>query len=65
MMTTRTVDWVADTPQAKLQPAIIAATNDGTKSLYTNGDIPTTLATKLDFLRNSPTPVQVSLSYLS
>lgn len=61
MLTTRTVDWAGDTPQPKLQPSIVAATNDGTKSLYTNGDIPSTLATRLDFLRNSPTPIQVKL----
>jgi len=59
--TTRTVDWVDSVPQPRFQPSVVAAVNDGTKSLYTNSDVPTGLATKLDFLRNTANPMQVKL----
>lgn len=47
----RTVEYAngSNTPNPKYEEAVIAAINDGTKSLYTSGDIPSALAKKILF----------------
>ncbi|CAD7967535.1 unnamed protein product [Amoebophrya sp. A120] len=61
LFTPRTVEYqTGSTPISKSEQAIVAAVNDGTKSLYTNGDIPSALAKKVNF-RNMPGHMHVKI----
>ncbi|CAD7951977.1 unnamed protein product [Amoebophrya sp. A25] len=62
LFTPRTVDYVnnpaggGQIPSAKYEEAVVAAMNDGTRSLYSNGDIASALGTKVNYRTVSPVP---------